>query len=380
MFHNPHMPTMDDYYEPWTYEYDTLFTAPAGDDQPIARTVSLVTGRPMTPEAGPNWDDDLGGSGVYAANDPNLAALDEHERRELFALERLFFFHLPRTCNHCLNPACVAACPSAAIYKRGEDGVVLIDQARCRGWRSCVAACPYKKTYFNWAAGKSEKCILCFPRIESGEPPACFQGCPGRIRFLGILLYDAERIRDAAAADARRLVAEQLELILDPFDPLVVEAAERNGVAPSTLAAARRSPVYRFVKEWRIALPLHPEFRTVPMLFYVPPLTPGGRAPVRYLASLFGGGDEDRVRYAIEKQHAVRAHRRAAALDGDGPDRVAADELLAHADSTRAQADEIYHLTALATSAERFVVPPAFREEAERTPGFGFLEPEGGGQ
>ncbi|KKK49171.1 hypothetical protein LCGC14_3137760, partial [marine sediment metagenome] len=49
--------------------------------------------------------------------------------------------------------------PSGALYKRGEDGIVLIDQQKCRAWRSCVAACPYKKTYFNWFTGKIEKCI-----------------------------------------------------------------------------------------------------------------------------------------------------------------------------------------------------------------------------
>lgn len=53
--------------------------------------------------------------------------------------------YLPRLCEHCLNPSCVAACPSGAIYKREEDGIVLIDQDKCRGWRMCVSACPYKR-------------------------------------------------------------------------------------------------------------------------------------------------------------------------------------------------------------------------------------------
>src|SRR3990172_186118 len=150
---------------------------PAGDDQPPARAVSLITGEPMNIEAGPNWDDDLGGSPIYAANDPNLSALTPAQRAQLFAIERRGFFYVPRICNHCLNPACVAACPSGALYKRGEDGIVLLNQNRCRAWRFCVSACPYKKTYFNWASGKSEKCILCYPRLESGEAPACFHSC-----------------------------------------------------------------------------------------------------------------------------------------------------------------------------------------------------------
>ena len=157
--------------------------------------ISMIDGEPIDIEAGPNWDDDLSGSPVYAENDPNLKALTEEQRQQLSSIERLVFFYFPRICNHCLNPACVASCPSGALYKRGEDGIVLIDQKVCRAWRSCVAACPYKKTYFNWKTGKSEKCILCFPRLETGQAPACFHSCVGRIRYLGILLYDADQDR-----------------------------------------------------------------------------------------------------------------------------------------------------------------------------------------
>ncbi|MGK2943556.1 MAG: nitrate reductase subunit beta, partial [Desulfuromonadales bacterium] len=72
IFHNPSLPTMDDYYEPFTFRYDDLTSAPAGKDQPTARPVSMVTGKPMKIEAGPNWDDDLSGSNIYAANDPGV--------------------------------------------------------------------------------------------------------------------------------------------------------------------------------------------------------------------------------------------------------------------------------------------------------------------
>ena len=116
---------------------------------------------------------------------------------------RMFMHYLPRICNHCLNPACVASCPSRAIYKRGEDGVVLVDQDVCKGWRFCTSACPYKKVYFNWESGKAEKCIFCFPRTETGQCNACAHSCVGRIRHVGVLLYDAERV-EAGAAQARR--------------------------------------------------------------------------------------------------------------------------------------------------------------------------------
>ncbi len=180
------------------------------------------------PDHGPNWDEDQG-AGEY----PNS-----------------YYFYLPRLCNHCTNPACVAACPRKAIYKREEDGIVLIDQERCRGYQHCVAACPYKKIYFNPLYKRSEKCIFCFPRIEQGLPPACAQQCVGRIRFVGYL-DDAE------------------------------------------------GPVHKLVEKWKVALPLHAEFGTQPNVYYVPPLSPfkydadgkltnERRVPDEFLIKLFG--------------------------------------------------------------------------------------------
>jgi nitrate reductase beta subunit len=404
IFHNPSLPSLDDYYEPWTYDYQNLFNAPEGDDQPTARPISMVDGRPIDIEAGPNWDDDLSGSPIYAENDPNLPALTDEQRAQLFAIERLVFFYFPRICNHCINPACVASCPSGALYKRGEDGIVLIDQKNCRAWRSCVAACPYKKTYFNWQTGKSEKCILCYPRLETGQAPACFHSCVGRIRYLGVLLYDADRIVDIARMDDTELVEAHRSIILDPHDGAVIDAARRNGLAESVITAAQGSPVYKFVKDWGLALPPHIEFRTLPMLFYVPPLLPvtsskedgttstdsedffhaidKARVPVEYLGSLLGAGNTGVVSYSLRKMMAVRYYRRAETV-GD-IDAEVVDRVLREADCTREQAEEIYRLTTLATTKDRFVIPPSQREQAiemmddplahKQSVGFGFLQ------
>ena len=384
IFHNPAQPSMDDYYEPWTYKYEALFNAPEGDDQPTAVPVSMVTGEQIDVEAGPNWDDDLGGSEIYAKNDVNMEGLTEEEQAQMLSIERMAFFYLPRICNHCLNPSCVAACPSGALYKRGEDGIVLLNQDRCRAWRACIPACPYKKTYFNWSTGKSEKCILCFPRIESGQAPACFHSCVGRIRYLGNVLYDADRIRAMASVPDHKLVEAQRELILDPHDPEVAKAARANGVPDAVIQSAKKSPVYRFVKEWGIALPLHVEYRTFPMLFYVPPLLPvmsrtegdvvrsdlddifgdidRARAPMRYLGNMFTGGDLSKLRYALRKQLAVRVWRRHVTV-GD-IDEEKARAALAEAETTPDEANAIYRLSALATFDDRFVIPPVQREMA----------------
>jgi nitrate reductase / nitrite oxidoreductase, beta subunit len=411
IFFNPNLPTIDDYYEPWTYQYDELFNAPEGDDQPTARPISLITGKPIDIEAGPNWDDDLGGSPVYASNDVNLEKLTDHEREQLNEVERLVFFYLPRICNHCLNPSCVGACPSGAIYKRGEDGIVLISQEKCRAWRMCVSGCPYKKTYYNWSTGKSEKCILCYPRLETGQAPACFHSCVGRIRYLGLILYDADLIQETALNDDANLVAAMRRMVQDPFDPVIIAAAKANGVTDQQIAAAQNSPSYKFFKKWQLALPLHPEFRTLPMLFYVPPMLPvlgrmkegiydsstneglgsmlnsldNARIPIRYMASLFSAGNEEIVREVYRKQIAVRLYKRSQRVKDISA--AEAEEALRIGKTTPEEAEAIFNLTSLPTMEERFVIPAFAREEAieqsldpythKPAAGFGYREAPG---
>ena len=392
LFFNPSLPTLDDYYEPFTFRYRDLFDAPAGDDQPTAIPISQVTGQPIDIQTGPNWDDDLGGSGIYARNDPNLEGVSPEIRAQMEELERVVFNYLPRICNHCLNPACVAACPSGAIYKRAEDGVVLVNENHCRGWRMCVAACPYKKVYYNWSTGKSEKCILCFPRMETGQAPACAHSCVGRIRYMGVLLYDADQIPSAANVPDGELIAAQNAVILDPNDPEVIAAAKANGIDDGWLEAARKSPVYHFIKTWGLALPLHPEYRTMAMMYYIPPLSPivsvietelfrldlagaeidhdfelfhrldAARLPVKYLANLFSAGDEEVIRTVLRKMLAVRIYMRHKTVDGEITEKTL--QILGETGLDPVQAEAIYQLTTLPTLAERFVLPPYHRETA----------------
>ena len=388
LFYNPSLPGLRDYYEPFTFRYQDLFNSPEMEDQPTAIPISMITGEPIDIETGPNWDDDLGGSNVYANNDLNLESLPQEVREQLNELERVVFNYLPRICNHCLNPACVAACPSGAIYKRAEDGVVLVNENSCRAWRMCVAACPYKKVYYNWSTGKSEKCILCFPRMETGQVPACSHSCVGRIRYLGVLLYDADRIPDAAAGADDELVADLRETILDPFDPEVIAAAKENGIDDGWIESAQKSPAYKFVKEWKLALPLHPEYRTMAMMFYIPPLSPvvsvtddnlfrldvsedgndfepfsrldAARIPVKYLANLFTVGDEESIRTVLMKLLAVRVYMRRKTVEGE-VDAIARNAL-AEAGISEDEAIAIYKLTTQATMDDRFVFPPYHRE------------------
>ncbi|HTH16383.1 MAG TPA: nitrate reductase subunit beta [Magnetospirillum sp.] len=379
IFNNPRMPEIDDYYEPFTFDYEHLQTAQVSEAMPTARPRSLVTRKRMEKiEWGPNWEEILGTEFRKRSRDKNFANM----QKEIYGeFENTFMMYLPRLCEHCLNPACVASCPAGSIYKREEDGIVLIDQDKCRGWRMCVSACPFKKIYYNWKSGKSEKCIFCYPRIESGQPTVCSETCVGRIRYLGVVLYDADRIEVAASTKRETdLYQAQMDIFLDPHSPEVQEQARRDGVPAAWLEAARKSPVWKMAMDWKVAFPLHPEYRTLPMVWYIPPLSPiQGRAdsgaigvngtipdvsslriPVRYLANMLTAGDEKPVVSALERMLAMRAYMRSVTVGGTpdlGP--------LRQVGLTEAQAMDMYRIMGLADYEDRFVVPTTHREYAE---------------
>jgi nitrate reductase / nitrite oxidoreductase, beta subunit len=384
IFASPVQPKLADYYEPWTYDYRTLIDAPLGDDFPVARPKSLITGEDTKITWSANWDDNLGGVSEQGHLDPIVQRVrQESEEKIKFDFQQTFMFYLPRICEHCLNPSCMASCPSGAIYKRAEDGIVLVDQDRCRGWRQCVTGCPYKKIYFNHKTGKAEKCHLCYPRIEVGLPTVCSETCVGRLRYLGLFLYDADRVTAAAATpNEKELYAAQLDLILDPNDPQVIAAARQQGIPADWLDAARRSPVYALAKTYKVALPLHPEYRTMPMVWYIPPLSPivdllrdqghdaessgvlfgairALRIPLEYLAELFTAGDVGEIERVLTVLAAMRAHMRNITLEQPQVDSIAASVGM-----TDQSMREMYRLMAIAKYNERYVIPKAHVEQA----------------
>jgi nitrate reductase beta subunit len=345
IFSNPKLPSIQDYYEPWTYDYETLTNAPLQEHTPVARPRSLISGQDMKISWSANWDDDLGGAPDHGDKDVLLGSIADKVK---FEFEQTFMFYLPRICEHCLNPSCAASCPSGAIYKRTEDGIVLVDQDRCRGWRMCVSGCPYKKVYFNHRTGKAEKCTFCFPRVEVGIPTVCSETCVGRLRYIGLMLYDADRVLDAASTvDEHDLYEAQRRVFLDPNDPAVVAAAESAGIPRDWIDAAQRSPVYALINTYRVALPLHPEYRTMPMVWYIPPLSPvvdvvrdtgydaedrgnlfaaidALRIPIDYLAQLFTAGDPAPVDAVLRRLAAMRSYLRDLNLGRDADESIPA--------------------------------------------------------
>ena len=336
----------------------------------------------MKVEWSANWDDALGGAPELTKSDPILAEISERVQKEF---EQTYLFYLPRICEHCLNPSCAASCPSGAIYKRSEDGIVLVDQDKCRGWRMCVTGCPYKKIYFNHRTGKAEKCTFCFPRIEVGIPTVCAETCVGRLRYIGVMLYDADRVLDAASTvDDTALYAAQREVFLDPFDADVQRAAAAAGIPRDWVDAAQRSPVWALISRFQVALPLHPEYRTMPMVWYIPPLSPvvdvlkdGGhdaedagnlfgaidalRIPIEYLAALFTAGDVKPVRDVLARLAAMRSYMRDVNLGQPRRPEVADAVGL-----TGAEIEDMFRLLALAKYDERYVIPSAHGELHER--------------
>lgn len=172
---------------------------------------------------------------------------------------KAWFFYLARLCNHCSYPACAAACPRNAIYKRPEDGVVLVDQQECRGYRKCVEACPYKKVMYRGTTRTSEKCIACYPRLEGLDPDVpgvaletrCMAACIGQVRMQGLVKVDDLNV-----------------WVEDRFNP-----------------------IYYLVHVAKVALPLYPQFGTEPNGFYIPPRW----VPLGYLKQMFGPGVEDAI-------------------------------------------------------------------------------------
>ncbi|MCP5071784.1 MAG: nitrate reductase subunit beta [Rhodobacteraceae bacterium] len=379
IFGNPDLPEIDDYYEPFDFDYDHLKSAPEMTAFPTARPRSKISGERMEKiEWGPNWEEILGGEFSKRSKDYNF----EGVQKDIYGqFENTFMMYLPRLCEHCLNPACAASCPSGAIYKREEDGIVLIDQEKCRGWRMCVSGCPYKKVYYNWDTGKSEKCTFCYPRIESGNPTVCSETCVGRIRYLGVMLYDADKIEEAAnQADEKDLYQAQIDMFLDPNDPEVIRQAQEQGIPQDWLESAKSSPVWKMAMDWKVALPLHPEYRTLPMVWYIPPLSPiqnaaeagqighdgempdvkSLRIPVRYLANLLTAGDEAPVVSALERMLAMRAYMRSKTVNG-----VIDEGIAARVGMSGRVIEDMYKIMAIANYEDRFVVPTTHREHTE---------------
>ncbi|MEE8715467.1 MAG: 4Fe-4S dicluster domain-containing protein [Coriobacteriales bacterium] len=112
-------------------------------------------------------------------------------------------------CNHCSNPACVAACPVGAMAKDPATGIVSVDQDECIGCGSCVEACPYEVPTLDPDTGKSSKCMLCASRVSAGQVPYCVESCPANARYFGDLADPGSQVSELVSAGAERWRPEE---------------------------------------------------------------------------------------------------------------------------------------------------------------------------
>jgi Fe-S-cluster-containing dehydrogenase component len=103
---------------------------------------------------------------------------------------------IPVLCNQCNNPPCVTGCPTKATYKSAVNGIVMMEQKKCIGCKTCMAACPYNARYFNEETRAVDKCDFCFgSRLSKGEKlTACAAVCPAKARIFGDLAEPSSEV------------------------------------------------------------------------------------------------------------------------------------------------------------------------------------------
>ena len=92
----------------------------------------------------------------------------------------IFSYHVSIACNHCADPVCVANCPTGAMAKDPETGIVTSDHDVCIGCKTCVGVCPYGAPSLDQEAGYVIKCDMCWSELTIGRKPVCVAACPMR--------------------------------------------------------------------------------------------------------------------------------------------------------------------------------------------------------
>lgn len=110
------------------------------------------------------------------------------------------------SCMHCAKPACVGACPSGALSKRAQDGIVTVDQGKCIACRACAEACPFDVPQYG-RSGTMQKCNMCIKRLEGQKQPLCVETCPGEALKFGTMedLMEISAVRSGSRLSAKTI-------------------------------------------------------------------------------------------------------------------------------------------------------------------------------
>ena len=394
IFASPVQPELGDYYEPWTYDYKTLVEAPLGDDFPVARPKSLITGEDTKVTWSANWDDNLGGRLRDGAPRPDRPADPARVRGQDQVRVRADVHVLP-------------APDLRALPQPGLHGVLPVgrDLQALRGRHRAGRPGPLPRLAPVHHRLPVQEDLL-QPQVRQGrEVHVLLPPHRGRHpdRVLGDVRGPAALPRAVPVRRRRRSrrrrrcpttgtsTRPRWTSSSTRRTPSVIAAAREQGIPEDWLDAARRSPVYALAKKYRVALPLHPEYRTMPMVWYVPPLSPvvdllteqghdaedsdvlfgaieALRIPVEYLAELFTAGDTEVIDGVLRKLAAMRAYMRGLNL-GREPDA----SIPAAVGMSEESLYEMYRLMAIAKYDERYVIPKAHVEQAHDLEELGLL-------
>jgi Fe-S-cluster-containing dehydrogenase component len=115
---------------------------------------------------------------------------------------------LPTMCHHCAEAPCVSACPTDTLWRREEDGLVMLDAEKCVGCLRCAEECPYDALSFDALHGTADKCSACAHRVEVGQAPSCAVVCPTRAIHFGDIHDPESKVAQLLATREHKVLAE----------------------------------------------------------------------------------------------------------------------------------------------------------------------------